>query len=139
MTILENLVNNAKESDIDREGGEMFLVIGGKDAVTISELKGLKGLEIPYPYAEVTLKKVHHVSTAIYENIDGRFLSLLVEATFTMSYDDKVESVDDEFTIWIPEEDGGSIDAGHFGSLPIVSDVEIESDMLDSVLSRFGL
>lgn len=141
MTTLENLVKNTKESDIDRQGGELFINIEGKDAVTLSELKDLEGLDIPYPYAEVTLKKVNQVSTCIYENVDGRFLSLLVTATFNLQYHDgtKMETMEDEFTIWIPEEDGGAIEGNDFGSLKVVHDVQVEPEMLESVLSRFNI
>lgn len=139
MTTLSQLANEAKETDIDRTGGELFINITGKNAVTIKELKGLVGLEFPATYETAVLAKVNGVTTGIYENIDGRFLSLCISATFKLPDHEPSAEMDDEFTIWVEEEDGGEITAGDFEHLKMTEDFSIDADRIEPVIDRFGL
>lgn len=140
MTTLNALANNAHESDISFDGGERYIAINGDNAVTVAELKELEGCEFNYPYFELHLKTVNAVTTEIYENIDGRFLALYISATFVATFeDDEKEDREDSFTIWIPEEDGGGIEAGNFKKMETGSVTYIEPAALDAVLARFAL
>lgn len=140
MATLKDLATNAHESDISFEGGERYIAISGDDAVTVSEIKDLEGCEFNYSYLGLKLKKVNAVTTEIYENIDGRFLALYVSATFIVTFeDDEKEDREDSFTIWIPEEDGESIEAGNFKNLVSGDVTGIEPEVLEDVLTRFAL
>lgn len=139
MTTLTDLVNSANESEISVEGGERYIAITGDESVTTSELKELEGYVFDHPRFELKLKTVTSVTTEIYDNIDGRFLNLNVVATFVATFEDGDEEVEDSFTIWIPEEDGESIEAGNFKMMETGNYTDIEPTVLDSILSRFEL
>lgn len=140
MSKLIQLENSANKSDINEDGGELFITLHGENTVSIKDLKDLKGWEIETPYFDMELLKVLNVETALYRNVDGLFLCLEVQAEFLFSYPEGgKEQQNVSFSIWIPDEDGEEIDSGNFSNSYVSYDPPIEVEKLDKVLAKFDL
>ncbi len=139
-TTIEAIVASAPESAVIVDGGETFITVPDDYEVHADELKCLRGVNFYDPDGEFfELKRVDAVEdTEIYENAEGRFLVIRVAATFL--YGESRLKVTDNFTIWIPESEGCSIEAGDFeGQTGVTVYTDLDADSLDPVLQRFGI
>lgn len=134
-TDLHTLISNAPKESITIEGGERFIQLPEEFAIQTSELSGLVGTTFNNPYEDVfVFHQVNTVQGEIYENVDGIFLTLRIQATFL--YGEDKDLIEEGFTIWIPEADGEAIEAGDFNTPTWIS---IEAELLDPILNRFSL
>lgn len=140
-TYFESINARANSENTEVHGGERYISLTEEEQVTLKEAKQMEGFEFLLSGEEVKIKKVHSVSSMIHENSDGLYLAMTVQATLKFSnkmpgYEPTIEN---EFMVWIPENDGEPSQLGNFENMGDGTDINIDPEYLEDVCSRFEI